>query len=328
MINATHWGVATQAIQSAQTIVIVTHMHPDGDALGSMLGIANALRHMGKTVDCAVDDGLPGVFAFLPGAEQIHPKLYKGEWDVMISTDSSDEERTGAVGAYARAHSRTVINLDHHATNTLFGDIHLVKSDVSSAAEVAYYWLHHMDVPLNAEIAAPLLTGLVTDTIGFRTSSVTADTLGVAQALIGAGASLTEITERTLDNRSYLSVTLWKHVLQSVELHEGGVVYAGISAADFAKAGLHDTDDFGLVGFLIRISEAMIAVLIKEVEEGVNISMRAKPGYNVAQVALDLGGGGHLQAAGATVPGTVADVKARVMPMLVQAAKAGKLTIV
>ncbi|TVR18919.1 MAG: bifunctional oligoribonuclease/PAP phosphatase NrnA [Anaerolineaceae bacterium] len=330
MINETHWQAAHDAIADASRIVVVTHVSPDGDAIGSMLGVANILRGMGKTVDCAVDGGVPPTFTFLPNADTIQPKLFKGEWDVFISTDSSDEARTGECGAYARANSRTVINLDHHATNTLFGDIHLVQSTVSSAAEVAFNWVEQMAVAFSPEVARPLLTGIVTDTIGFRTSNVTERTLAVAQTLIKSGASLTEITERALDNRSYQSVNLWKQALQSMELHEGGVLCVTITRDDFKQAGIYEDGDFGLAGFLVRVEEAMIAVVIKETEEDgqINVSMRAKPGFNVADTALELGGGGHLQASGATVEGTLADVKARTLALLVQAAKSGKRVIV
>jgi bifunctional oligoribonuclease and PAP phosphatase NrnA len=328
MIKETQWAQATTALQNAETVVVVTHIGPDGDAIGSMMALVNALQAMGKTVDCAVDEGSPQTFDFIDGTALIKPKLVKGSWDLMISTDASDEERTGAVGQYARENSKTVINLDHHATNTLFGDIYLVDSEAVSAAEVVYRWLREMAFDLTVETAMPLLTGMVTDTIGFRTSNVTEETLGIAQELMRAGASLTEVTERTLDNRSFLSVGLWKHVLQSVQLHAGGIVSAAISHKDFKQAGMIDTNDFGLVGFLIKIEEAMIAVVMKEVEDDqVNISMRAKPGYNVSQVAFELGGGGHKQAAGATVPGPLADVKKRVLALLSQAVKSGKLVI-
>ena len=328
LIKQTQWEDAAALVNEATSIVVVTHMGPDGDAIGSMLGLVNMLKAMGKDVTCAVDEGLPQTFSFLPGAEEILPKLFRGEWDLMISTDASDEERTGACGIYAREHSKSVINLDHHATNTMFGDVYLVDSEAVSAAEVVYRWSQAMGLPVSQEIALPILTGLVTDTIGFRTSNVTSDTLSIAQHLMQAGASLTEVTERTLDNRSFVSVSLWKHVLQSVQLRQGGVVSAEVTADDFKRIGTAETTDYGLVGFLIKISEAMIAVVFKEVEDGkINISMRSKPGFDVSQVAFAVGGGGHKQAAGATIDGPMEEAKKRILPMLREAAKTGKLVI-
>jgi phosphoesterase RecJ-like protein len=234
----------------------------------------------------------------------------------MISVDSSDEERTGESGVYGRAHSARVINLDHHITNTFFGDIFLVMPSAVSATEVVYHWLREWQQPLALDIAVPLLTGLVTDTIGFRTSNVTANTLRVAVELMEAGAPLAEITQRTLSSMSYRVLDLWKHSLTTVQLHNQ-VIEASVRQADLHAVGLDDMTDGGLVQLLNTISEARIAVVFKEMDElHVEISLRSRPGYDVAQVALGLGGGGHPQASGATVDGTLESVRGRVLPLL------------
>lgn len=327
-IKELHYERALSLINRAENVLVVTHVNPDGDAIGSMLGLVNAWRAAGKLVECAVDDGVPETLMFLPGADTVQSKLVRGTWDVMISTDASDEVRTGSVGEYGRQNSKRVINLDHHATNDSFGDIMIVDSEAGSAAQVVYEWLVACGMTIDQHVAIPLLTGMVTDTLGFRTSNVTPEMLGIAQNLMKAGASLTEITQRTLDTRSYLTVNLWKHALSTVELHQGGLVTADITQDAIKQAGLHEATDFGLVGFLVRIDEAMISAVFKETDEGaINISMRAKPGYDVSGVAAAIGGGGHRQASGATVPGTLAEVKAKVMPLLRDAAKAGKLVI-
>jgi len=279
-------------------------------------------------VDCAVDEGVDDYMAFLPNSEMIQSKLIEGEWDVLISTDASDEQRTGECGAYARAHSQKVINLDHHATNTLFGDAYLIDSTAVSATEVVFRWFETMNLSFDKNIALPLLTGLVTDTLGFRTSNVTADTLSIAQKLMSAGASLAEVTARTLDNRPFDAIRIWRYALATAELHEGGVLSTHVTLENAKEVGMTEANDLGLVGFLVKVDEAMISVVFKEVDGGrINVSMRAKTGFNVSQVAFALGGGGHIQAAGATVDGTLDEVKARVIPMLVEAAKSGKLTI-
>ena len=328
MIKQTDWAEATALIQLAQKIVVVTHVSPDGDAFGSMLGLVNGLLSLGKQVDCAVDEGIDDYMSFLPNSEMVQSKLTEGEWDVLISTDASDEQRTGECGAYARAHSNKVINLDHHATNTLFGDVYLIDSTAVSATEVVFRWFETMNLPFDKKIALPLLTGLVTDTLGFRTSSVTADTLSIAQKLMSAGASLAEVTARTLDNRPFDAIRIWRYALATAELHEEGVLSAHVTLENAKEVGMTEANDLGLVGFLVKVDEAMIAVVFKEVEGGkINVSMRAKTGFNVSQVAFALGGGGHIQASGATIDGTLDEVKARVIPMLVEAAKSGILTI-
>ncbi len=324
---APQWDAATNAINEAERILVVSHIGPDGDAIGSSLGLTNALRQVGKQVVVANDDGVPPYLQWLPGAETIVSEVNGGEFDLMISTDSSDEERTGIAGEYGREHSKTVINLDHHPTNTYFGDIHLVVPTAVSATEIVQAWWQHAGIDIKRDVATALLTGLVTDTNGFRTSSTTTETLAVAQALMAAGASLTEVTARTLDSMTYDEFVLWKQILPTAELH-GQVISAYVRMEDYALAGLDEGSTAGVVSFLIRITEAMIAVVFKETDDGIRLSMRAKRGYNVAEVALALGGGGHIQAAGATVPGTLEEVRARVLPMLQEAAAKGSLEIV
>lgn len=314
--NTTDWRVASQAVEAANSIVIVTHVGPDGDAIGSLLGLTNALRERGKTVDCAVDGGVPGFLNFIPGAGSTHDTLKKGQWDLMISVDASDEERTGEVGQYARAHSPQIINLDHHATNTFFGDIFLVMPSAVSATEVIYHWLKHTEHTLTSDVAIPLLVGLVTDTLGFRTNSVTANTLQIATKLMAAGAPLPEIMARTLESKPYRMVELWKYALETVALH-GQVVEAVVSQSALKSVGLDEVTDGGLVSLLSKVNEARVAVVFKELADGrVEISLRSKPGYDIAQVAFSVGGGGHKQASGATIDGPLEAARERILPLL------------
>ncbi len=244
----------------------------------------------------------------------------------MISVDSSDELRTGAAGIYGRAHSQQVINLDHHATNTAFGQIHLVNARAVSATEVVYDWLAAVGYGLSQSVAIPLLCGLVTDTLGFRTSNVSVRTLEIAQHLMNAGASLTAITQRALDSMPYAVLNLWKSVFNSVEL-ENGLIWAVVTQADLQRAG-EDAENSSLSGFLVKVKEAMISAVFTEQPDGtVELSFRSKPGYDVASLALSLGGGGHRQASGATVPGPLSAAVTRVLPLLRQAAQAGSLNI-
>jgi phosphoesterase RecJ-like protein len=317
------WKPASLAVAAAQTILIVTHVKPDGDAIGSLVGLANALREQGKRVDAAVDGGVPGAFLFLAGAEQVKSTLGPGNWDLMISVDASDEERTGLAGAFGFANSKQVINLDHHPTNTAFGDVLLVAPQAVSATEIIFTWLHQMGHQISPEVAAPLLTGLVTDTLGFRTSNVNPTTFDVARQLMEAGAPLHEIIQRTLVSRTYSTVELWRASLQSVKLHDS-IISAVITRADLKRARLPEATDSGLIGFLIAVDEAAIAVVFKETTEGkIEISLRSKPGFDVSQVAFSLGGGGHTQASGATIDGPLEAAQACVMPLLQAAVKEG-----
>ncbi|MBE2268747.1 MAG: bifunctional oligoribonuclease/PAP phosphatase NrnA [Anaerolinea sp.] len=323
-----NWTNATETVDAAQTLLLVTHLNPDGDAIGSLLGLGNALRERGKTPLLAVDGGVPGFLRFLPGSDTVVGDLTVGEWDVMISLDSSDEPRSGKVGEFGRAHSKTVINVDHHPTNTRFGQVHVVMPEAVSTTEIVFRWLGEMSQPVTLAAAIPLLTGLVTDTNGFRTSNVRSSTLEIAQRLMEAGASLTEVTARTLGSKPYQTIQLWKYVLPSVEL-DAGVIQATIRREDCVKVNSDDPSSGGLVEFLLTANEAMVSAVFKELEDGrVELSFRCKPGYDVATLALSLGGGGHKQASGATIAGNVEQAKLRVLPLLRQVVAQGTLTIV
>jgi phosphoesterase RecJ-like protein len=320
------WNEATEAVNSAASILIVTHVSPDGDAIGSLLGLANALRERGKTVTAAVDGGVPQIFQFLQNANTVAPKLETGDWDLLISVDASDEPRTGLVGAYGRGHCKKVINLDHHPTNTYFGDIFVVMPDAVSATEIIFYWLREMGHPVTPEVATALLTGLLTDTIGLRTNNVLPRTLVVGQQLMDAGAPMHEIIHRVLDSKPFSSIVLWREALQSMELNDK-VISAVVTQENLKTAGIKEMTDSGLVGVLIGVNEALIAIVFKETAEGrVELSMRAKTGLDVSALALSLGGGGHKVAAGATIDGPIEAAKARVLPLLHAIVKASQET--
>jgi phosphoesterase RecJ-like protein len=323
MFNSPQWAEAMSATMSAERLLLVTHEKPDGDAVGSLVALANALRENGKTPLIVVDGGVPDYLRFVTGSEHVKPVISEGDFDVMISLDASDEIRTGKAGAYGRAHSGRVINIDHHPTNTGFGDLHIVVPTAVSTTEILFDWFKLCGITVSPAVAMPLLTGLVTDTLGFRTNNVTARTLEIASALMMCDAPLYEIMSRTLVSTTWQSVQMWKFALETVRM-KNRVIAADITQSALKRLGLTQVGDTGgLIGYLISVEKAHIAVVFKEhLENKVEISFRAKPGYDVSEVAFSLGGGGHKLASGATVDGTLDEVKARVMPLLVQAAKA------
>lgn len=318
----TNWNELAALLDGAERILLVTHVKPDGDAIGSLLGMANMLRARGKAPVPVVDGGMPSFLKFVPGAEQVVGVAPALEFEIMISLDASDEERTGEAGNYGRAHAPLVVNIDHHPTNTMFGDLHLVVPEAVSTTEVLYDGFEALGWTITEAVAVPLLVGLITDTIGFRTSNVTPHTLSVAAALMALGAPYHDIVQRTLVATPYSAIQMWRLALESVELKDR-VISASLTLEGLARAGLGQASDSGgLVGFLSSAIEARVAVVFKEVTAtSVEISLRSKPGYDVSGVALSLGGGGHKQAAGATVEGTLPEVRERVLPLLRQIAR-------
>ena len=317
------WQGALAAIEAAQSILLVAHVSPDGDAVGSLLGMAGALRERGKNTNAAIDGGVPKELAFIPRSDSVLPALSTGEFDLFITLDSSDIERLGKVGAYGFSHSRRVINLDHHPTNTGFGDIHLVLPNAVAAAEVVFDFLTHANWRISRDAATALLAGLVTDTQGFRVPGTNSRTLEIAQALMGHGADLPDIMARAMNRRSYGEVVLWQRALQSAQL-EDGLISANITQSDLAQAGLHTMTDGGLVNHLVDVDEAKVAVVFKELRGEVEVSFRAKPGFDVGRMAFALGGGGHTLAAGCTLKGALQLVRDKALPLARQVIRDGK----
>lgn len=319
MINAQpaepQWQAAAAAIHSAQSVLAVAHIAPDGDAVGSLLGIAGPLRALGKDVTAVIDDGVPPRLRFIPGSDSILTSVNSDEFDLMITVDCSDLERTGIAGAFGLAHSKHTINLDHHPTNTFFGDIHLVVPQAVAAVEVVYNFLEILGFELTADVACALLAGLVTDTQGFRISATNSRTLEIAQDLMQRGAPLAQIMASTLNSRPFAEVALWKQVLPSVHL-EQGLIFATIRQNDIRRVGMDNMADGGLVSHLVNVDEAKISIVFKELpERQVEVGFRAKPGYDVATLALQLGGGGHTLASGCTIDGDLMQAQGLVLPL-------------
>jgi bifunctional oligoribonuclease and PAP phosphatase NrnA len=332
-IAMSNWADATALLNSKPNIIIITHLSPDGDAIGTLLGLTHALREMGKTVTPAVDDGVPATLAFLPGADGVRKQLDGVEADLVIAVDCGDEARMGKMGEAARKLSTPLINIDHHWSNTRFGDINLIESEWVSATEAVYDWLETLQFSLSPTVAQCILCGLVTDTQCFRTDSTKSNTLGKAQKLIEAGANLSTIVQHTVSRISTNTLRLWSQVMPTVKI-EDNIVWVKVTiearkAAGSASNGSGDTKDGGLSSLLVQADDAYISCVMHEKENNkVELSFRAVPGFDTSVVAVSLGGGGHKLASGATVSGTIEEVEAKVIPLLKEAARVGQPTSV
>ncbi len=310
------WDKAAELVATAQKIAVVTHLQPDGDAIGSMMGLTLALRSLGKHVTPYVEGGLPERFAFVPSSTDIHSTLQSPLPDLVISTDSSDTERLGEIGAALLALGQPLIQLDHHQTNLMFGDANLVDARTAAASEGVLDWLDQLKIPLTAEIAQALLTGLVTDTLCFRTSNVSANTLQTGQRLIAAGANLTQVVQLALARIPTGLMRLQALAVSRMQIDDG-LVWAAIDESDILACGMRVGDYTGLSGYLIQADDAKVSASFTIIGPDVECSFRAIPGYNVAEISLALGGGGHVAAGGATLRGVTLDqALTRVLPML------------
>ncbi|GAB4559869.1 MAG: bifunctional oligoribonuclease/PAP phosphatase NrnA [Anaerolineae bacterium] len=302
-------------IRNAQRILIITHISPDGDAVGSLLGLGWALRSLNKDVALVCGDPIPPAFAFLPGYHDIDRDA-SGPFDLVIGLDASDPQRLGTPWQRIAQQPMPKIVIDHHVTNLFFGDLNWVDTKAASTAEMIFDLVKALDVFLTPNIAQALLCGVVTDTRGFRTSNTTARTMAIATELMQHGADLNLITEQTLNRKPLAVLKLWARALPLMQIRNR-IVWTTITHEMRQETGNTENGDGGLVNVLISANEADVAVVFTERNPGqIEIGFRAKPGFDVSQVALSLGGGGHPQAAGCTVMGTMDEVQRQVLAAL------------
>lgn len=299
----------SEKIQAANRILIVSHIRPDGDAVGSLLGLGLVLEEMGKKVNTVLEDGVPLTFHFLYG----HQRVYKdaaGVYDLVIVVDCSDISRVGSV---LDEIGQPDINIDHHPTNTMFASLNIVQKEAVATAEIIYKLIQHLSLPLNKPIAEALLTGIIMDSLGFRTSNTTSQVLRIAADLQEQGADISMIHRKALLERSYEAVKYWGAGLSKAQ-KEGRLVWATLSLEDRDSVGYPGRDDADLVNILSTIKETDICIVFVEQRGGsVKISWRARPGFDVSQVALQFGGGGHKPAAGAEIRGELENIKGDVI---------------
>jgi bifunctional oligoribonuclease and PAP phosphatase NrnA len=303
-------ALARQQLASAQRILIVAHVHPDGDAIGSLLGLGLALRDAGKDIQLVSEDGIPGPHRKIPGSELVR-KNFEGPIDLSIVVDCSDRDRAGNS---LHEIASPDWNIDHHITNLNFAKINIVDPKAVATAEVIADLLPELGLTMTSEIASALLTGLITDTIGFQTSNMTSKALRLAADLVDMGVNLPMLYRHFLVQRSFEAVRLWGAGLSQIE-RDQGLVWATLTQADRQVIGYSGRDDADLIQVLFSIEDAHIAIIfVEQPNQRVKVSWRALPGYDISKVALQFGGGGHPSAAGAEVAGTLAETYAAVIP--------------
>jgi phosphoesterase RecJ-like protein len=301
-------------LQEANSLLLVTHVAPDGDAIGSLLGLGWLLRALGKDIIMACQDPVPDIYTWLPGSSEIVQRTSRSQ-DLVISLDCSDRRRMGDVSVGNRG-SLPLINIDHHVTNTKFGTLNWVDPSSAATAQMILSLADTLGWELPERVAVCLLTGLVTDTRCFRTPNVGQAALGAALRLVACGASLSHVTQRVLEQRPLASVRLWGQAIEGLQL-EDGILWTEVTQSMRQRWSLGEDGDSGLTNFLSSVREAGIVVVFTERDNGtIDVGMRASPGQDVAQVALKLGGGGHTQAAGCTMEGNLSAAREQVLSEL------------
>jgi len=307
-----------------ETFCIVGHIRPDGDCVGSQIGLALALRGEGKRVTVWNQDPLPPKYAFLDPDGLLQPPKPGCKFDCVIATDAASLERLGATGECVQDRQQ-LINIDHHASNTRFGDINWVSAREPSSGELIYKLLKAARWPITQRIADCLFTAVSTDTGSFQYPTTTPGTYHVAGELVRRGANLATICDEVYQSYPLSRARLLKHIYSHFRLTDS-IAYFWLKQADFAQAGAVTDETEGLIDHIRAIEPVVIACVFEELEPGqTRISLRSKSdAVNVSEIAAQFGGGGHRAAAGARISGTPLSTQRRVLAALKKALKTAR----
>lgn len=300
---------AAARLRAAQRVLVTSHVRPDGDAVSSVLALGLALQAKGKQVQMVLADGVPADFKHLHGwAEVVRSAV--APVDLVVTVDAATQDRCGeSLSGFPKVD----INIDHHISNTNFGELNLV--DPAAVATCALLAEHFpiLGLEFSPAVLDALLTGILTDTMGFRTSNMTPKALRLSADLVEQGADLPALYERALLRRSFQAMRYWGAGLTSLQ-QEGGLVWGSLTLADRKAASYPGNDDAELINNISMIEGAAITVLFVEQADGqVKVSWRSQGGHDVSRIAAQFGGGGHVAAAGAVVHGSLAEAHERVL---------------
>lgn len=310
-----------EAIRQNHSFCVVGHVRPDGDCIGSQLGLTLALRNLGKKVVCWNQDALPQKYRFLDPEGIIQPPRRGMKFDCVIATDCASFERLGNVGPFI-ARRKPLINIDHHESNTLYGDLNWVSAREPSTGELIYRLLKAGRWPVTRAIADCLFAAVSTDTGSFQYATTRPATLHAAGELVAHGANLARICDEVYQSYPLSRVRLLQHVYNRFRLtHNDRIAWFWLKQADFTRTGADSADSEGLIDHIRAIEPVVIACVFEELEpELTRVSLRSKSDkVNVNEIAAQFGGGGHPAAAGARIPGKPVTVQRRVLGALKKA---------
>jgi phosphoesterase RecJ-like protein len=314
---------AWRLIAEARRILLLAHEHPDPDALGSALGLAHALRPMGKDCIVACADPVPANYTFLPGREAVVTALSDTNFDLVIALDAGELSRYGDL--YTRYQtffdSALILNLDHHVTSQGCGAVSVIDPVSAATAELLTLLLLNRKIPIDLDAARCLLAGIITDTRAFEYDATTERTLAAGAYLVGCGAQPEDIIKPMYRMKPLAQALLRGLVLTTIQsAAQGRVVWATLTQEHLKAVNATPDLDDGLPSYLIDIEGVGIAALFKEQPTGTTkVSLRTTAPYNAAAICARYGGGGHVRAAGCTLQMGVEAAIREMIPTLEQA---------
>ncbi len=285
-------------INNAQTVVIMAHEAPDGDAIGSSLAMCLALKNMGKDVTVLMKD-FPENFSYLNGREFIKEKSEIENYDLAIVLDCPNIRRVNEEFIPYFENAKVKVQLDHHNKNDMFADFNVVNHVAPAAAQILVSSFQYLGIEITKEIGECLLTGVITDTNGFRNSNVTVDAFDYASWCLEKGIDLSKIYKLSMMTMTRSKFEAQKLAMNRLEFFEGGkIAFTYMTKEDDEAVGLKAGEHDGIVEIGKAIEGVEVSIFIYEKEVGYKASLRSNEYVNVSEVCLTFGGGGHIKAAG------------------------------
>lgn len=302
-----------ELLHSSEEVAICCHVGPDGDALGSMLGLGSCLKRMGRKVWTSWGTAnlrVPPQYCFLPGASDIvQPDSLPDELEVFVAIDCGDRARLELLEERFLA-ARNTLNIDHHISNEAFAEINLVDAARASSAELAYELISRLGVEPTVQEALCFYTGIVTDTGRFQHQNTTPETLRTAAKLLESGLDHVRVNAEVYESSSFRNLAVLGIVLSRARF-EGDLVWSWVAQVDLAGLDLDETEHF--IDALRVVKDVEVTVILKEQENGdFKASLRSRGHVDVASIASSFGGGGHSRAAGFSISGSVDEIMASI----------------
>ncbi len=287
-----------KCIKKSKNIVIVTHENPDGDAVGSSLAMYHALKGLKKNVDIIIPE-YAKCFNELPGIDEVIKESDK-VYDLAISLDAATDKLLNVWVKYFREADQRIV-IDHHSTNTMFGDINYVDLSAPACAQVVYMLIKHYRWKITPEIGTCIMAGIITDTGGFQYSGVSKDTFNIAAELLDVGVNISKVYKKVFDTKTRSSFELRRIAIDRMEfLEDGKIAFTYVTNEDERKVNAGVGDYEGIVSEGRSVEGVEVSIFLHELKDGeFKISLRSNSYVNVSDVCIMFGGGGHIRAAGA-----------------------------